>query len=348
MMTHFLISIVAVLTPGAAEASAARPNIVIVLADDLGYGDLRCLNPRGKIATPHFDRVSAAGMTFTDAHSASAVCTPTRYALLTGRYAWRTRLDQGVFDGYSPPLISPGRLTIASLLKSRGYATACVGKWHLGLEWPLIGGGTAQRENDARKVDYARPFGRGPITLGFDEYFGISALLDMPPYVFLDNDRARSVPTVEKTWIRKGPAAVDFEAVDVLPALVDRASTIIDRRAAAARAGHPFFLYLPLTAPHTPIEPAKAWQGKSGLNAYADFVMQVDAALGAVVAALDRNGLADNTLLIVTSDNGCSPMADISALRKLGHDPSAGFRGTKADVFEGGHRIPLLGAGPDT
>jgi arylsulfatase A len=340
-MTHALILALATLTL-AVEPPVAKPNVVVVLADDLGYGDLSCLNPRGKIATPNFDRVAVSGMTFTDAHSASAVCSPTRYALLTGRYAWRTRLDQGVLLGYSPPLIAPGRLTVASLLKANGYATACVGKWHLGLDWPLTAGGTARNDADGWKVDYARPFGRGPTTLGFDEYFGISASLDMPPYVILENDRARSVPTVEKTWIRKGPAAADFEAIDVLPALVERATTIIEHRAADAKAGKPFFLYLPLTAPHTPIEPTKPWQGKSGLSAFGDFVLQVDAALGRIVETLERNGVAENTLLIVTSDNGCAPMADMVGMRKLGHDSSAGFRGAKADVYEGGHRIPLF------
>jgi arylsulfatase A len=300
------------------------------------------MNPKGRIATPNMDRLADQGMAFTDAHSGSSVCSPTRYGLLTGRYAWRSRLKQGVLGGYSPPLIEPGRLTLPALLKSKGYRAACIGKWHLGLDWPLKTGGRARDDADAWKVDYARPFSGGPTTLGFDEFFGISASLDMPPYVFLDNDRARAVPTVEKTWIRKGPADKDFEAIDVLPSLTERAVEFVARSAGDARRGRPFFLYLPLSAPHTPIVPAGEWKGSSGLNDYADFVVQVDASIGKVMEALDQNGIATDTLVIVTSDNGCSPQADFPALKRRGHDPSGGFRGHKADIFEGGHRIPFL------
>ncbi len=320
----------------------ARPNIVVILADDLGYGDVHCLNPKGKIATPQLDRLAASGMTFKDAHSGSSVCSPTRYGLLTGRYSWRTVMKSGVLNGYSPRLIEPGRLTLPALLKTKGYRTACFGKWHLGLDWPLKDGGIARGDADARKVDYARPFANGPLTVGFDEFYGISASLDMPPYVFLKNDRAVALPTAEKTWIRTGPADPSFEAVDVLPTLRDQAIAFIERQAAPSRAGSPFFLYLPLAAPHTPIVPTKEWQGRSGLTPYADFVMQVDDAVGQVVTALERNGVADNTLVLLTSDNGCAPMAGFDDLKKLGHDPSAGFRGHKADVYEGGHRMPFF------
>ncbi|MFO0929743.1 MAG: sulfatase-like hydrolase/transferase [Gemmataceae bacterium] len=214
--------------------------MVVILADDLGYGDVRCFNPGGKIATPHLDRLAADGMRFTDAHSGSAVCTPTRYGLLTGRYAWRSRLKHGVLGGYSPRLIEPGRLTLPALLKRHGYHTACLGKWHLGIDFPLKAGGVAHDYPDAWKVDYARRFANGPTAVGFDTFFGISASLDMPPYVFLANDRPTSVPTVEKTWIRKGPAAGDFEAVDVLPTLTKRAVSYLAER---ARQDTPFFLY---------------------------------------------------------------------------------------------------------
>jgi arylsulfatase A-like enzyme len=210
------------------------------------------------------------------------------------------------------------------------------------MDWPLKDGGFAGDYADGWKVDYTRPIANGPTVVGFDEYFGISASLDMPPYVFIEGDRCRGVPTVEKTWIRKGPAHADFEAIDVLPALATRSVDYIGRRAADARAGRPFFLYLPLTAPHTPIVPTADWQGKSGLNAHADFVMQTDAAVGQVLAALDRHGLADTTLVIFTSDNGCSPQANFPELAAKGHDPSAGFRGHKADVYDGGHRVPFI------
>jgi arylsulfatase A-like enzyme len=327
---------------GADAPAAARPNIVLILADDIGYGDVRCLNPAGKIATPQMDRLAAAGMVFTDAHSGSAVCTPTRYGILTGRYSWRSKLQNGVLGGFSPRLIEPGRLTVPALLKQHGYATACIGKWHLGMDWPLKEGGTAQDYGDGWKVDYARPIANGPNAVGFDYYFGISASLDMPPYVFIENDRCQGIPTVEKAWIRKGPAHADFEAVDVLPKLAAKAVAWIEQRAAAAKQGRPLFLYLPLASPHTPIVPAAAWQGKSGINPYADFVMQTDAAVGEIAQALERCGLAENTLLLATSDNGCSPQADFKTLAEHGHDPSAGWRGAKADIFDGGHRIPLI------
>lgn len=327
-----------------AESSPATrsPNIVYILADDLGYGDVRCFNPEGKIATPHLDRLASEGMRFTDAHSGSAVCTPTRYGILTGRYSWRSSLKSGVLDGYSPRLIEPGRLTLPEFLHRQGYRTACVGKWHLGMEWPRKRAEDSGKIKDGWDVDYARPIANGPTAVGFDSYFGISASLDMPPYVFIDRDHPESVPTVEKTWIRKGPAAADFEAEDVLPSLVRSATSFLKANAKAAREGTPFFLYLPLAAPHTPILPTPEWRGKSGLNAYGDFVMQVDQAVGRVLEVIEAEGLTGETLVIFTSDNGCSPQAKYPELLAKGHDPSAGFRGTKADIFEGGHRIPFL------
>lgn len=321
---------------------AARPNIVYILADDLGYGDVRCFNAQGKIATPHLDRLAAAGARFTDAHTSSAVCTPTRYGILTGRYNWRSRLQSGVLNGYSNRLIEPGRLTVAEYLRQHGYRTAGVGKWHLGMNWARKDGDRSRKIETGWEIDYGRPIADGPLSVGFDDYFGISASLDMPPYLFIRRDRAEGIPTVEKTFVRKGPAVAEFEAIDVLPALVRTARSLIDTNAQAARGGKPFFLYLPLSAPHAPIVPTPEWQGKSGLNAYGDFVMQVDAAVGQILASLESNGLADHTLVIFTSDNGCSPVAKYPELLAKGHDPSAGFRGTKADIFEGGHRVPLI------
>ncbi len=333
----------------AAPNASQRPNIVYILADDLGYGDLRCFNPEGKIATPHIDRLAGQGMRFTDAHSGSAVCTPTRYGILTGRYAWRSRLREGVLGGYSPPLIEPGRLTVAALLRRHGYRTAAVGKWHLGLGWetskPNAFGDAVDPKGDLSTVRYDRPFSHGPTTLGFDRFFGISASLDMPPYIFLRDDRCVGVPTTEKTYIRKGPAQKDFEAEDVLPALAREAVSCLDARGRPDE-DHPLFLYLALTAPHTPIVPTDDFRGRTGLGPYGDFVAQVDAAVGEVLAALDRNGLGDNTLVIVTSDNGCSPSADFPALARLGHNPNGPWRGYKADIFEGGHRIPFIARWP--
>ena len=336
-------------------AAAEKPNIIFILADDLGIGDVRCFNPGGKIATPNLDKLAAGGMKFTDAHTPSAVCTPTRYGVLTGRYNWRTKLQSGVLGGLSPRLIETGRLTVAQMLKDSGYATACVGKWHLGMDWAKHEGKTVEelsieKPEQVWSVDFTKPIANGPNAVGFDYYFGIAASLDMVPYTFIENDRVTVVPTKETAFpmmtdrenggqTRKGPAAEGFEAVNVLPTLTAKASEWI---AKSANGGKPFFLYLPLNAPHTPINPLPEWKGKSGLNAYGDYVMQVDAAVGTVLGALEKSGAAKNTFVVLTSDNGCSPSAKFDELRAKGHDPSAGFRGHKADIFEGGHRVPFI------
>ena len=339
------------------SAAPAKPNIIYILCDDLGYGDVKCLNAQGKIATPHLDKLAAAGMYFTDVHSSSSVCSPTRYGIMTGRYNWRTKLQSGVLGGLSPRLIEPGRLTVAQLLKNNGYHTAAIGKWHLGMDWVKKEGKTVAELNvesadQIHNVDYAQPIKNGPNAVGFDYYYGISASLDMVPYTFIENDRVTKLPTVDKDFpmflgraqgkCRLGPAAPDFEVEDVLPTLTTKAIGYVKSRAAEAKAGKPFFLYLPLASPHTPIAPTKEWQGKSGLNFYADFVMQTDAAIGQLLAELDKQALAENTLVIVTSDNGCSPQADFPALLAKGHNPSYEFRGHKADIFDGGHRVPFL------
>ena len=304
--------------------AAIKPNIVYILADDLGYGDVQCFNPqRGKIPTPNLDRLAEQGMSFTDAHSSSAVCTPTRYGILTGRYNWRSHLQSGVLEGFSKPLIAPGRLTVPGLLKQHGYATACIGKWHLGL-------GISKNDPDAAITD-------GPTTRGFDYYFGISASLDMPPFAFIENNRFTEAPTAVKRWGRQGAAAPGFEAVDVLPELTRKSAEWMNQHK-----GGPFFLYLALTSPHTPVVPTKEWKGKSGLGDYGDFVMQTDWVVGEVLKALDATGTGSNTLVIVTSDNGCAPYIGVEKLEAQGHFPSAQFRGYKADVFDGGHRVPFF------
>lgn len=345
-----LFRVFALLVLGALGAQAASPpNILIILADDQGYGDVSALNPDAKISTPHIDRLAREGMAFTDAHSSSAVCTPTRYSILTGRYHWRTQLQQGVLGGFSRPLIAPNRLTLAGFLANQGYHTSCVGKWHLGFDWQLKGGAPADDGGnftkdfpDAWQVDYAAPIQQGPLERGFHHFFGISASLDMPPYVFIRDRLATEIPTLEKTWIRKGPAGASFEAVDVLPRITEETVRLLGERAGPAKEGKPFFIYLALNAPHTPIVPAPEWQGKSGINAYADFTRQVDHCVGQVLQALDEQGLASNTLVVFTSDNGCSPSANIPELQAAGHRPSHIYRGHKADIFEGGHRIPFL------
>jgi len=322
-----LIALVLAHSPTEAAEPTKTPNIVVILADDLGYGDVQRLNPdRGKIKTPHIDKLASQGMTFTDAHSGSSVCTPTRYGLLTGRYAWRTHLQRGVIDNYVEPLIAKDRLTLPGLLKEQGYHTACVGKWHLGFT-------IAERGKDDGKKDKLEGAAvgsvtrDGPTTRGFDHYFGFHHARMMKS-VF-ENDRVTRL----------------VEPVDVLPLLAKQASAYVADR---AQIGKPFFLYLPLSSPHTPIVPSKEWKGRSGLGDYGDFVMETDWAVGEVLAAIEKAGVADNTLVVFTSDNGCSPAAGTAALEKQGHFASAGSRGYKADIWDGGHRVPFVVRWPGT
>lgn len=337
----------------ALAAADHRPNIIIVLADDQGYGDVSAYNPESKIPTPNLDRLAKEGMRFTDAHTSSGVCTPTRYSLLTGRYHWRTHLQSGVLGGFSRPLIAKDRLTLAGLLKQKGYHTACIGKWHLGMDWPLKGGATADDGGnfgrpfaDVSRVDYTAPIQNGPVDRGFDHYYGISASLDMFPFVWIKDRLPTEVATTEKTFLRKGPAGEKFEAIDVQGGIFDHTIAYIGERAAASREGKPFFAYVPLAAPHTPIVPSAEFQGSSGISPYADFVKQVDADMGRLLEALKRHEIDMDTLVIFTSDNGCSPAANIPELQAAGHQPSHIYRGHKADLYEGGHRVPFIARWP--
>lgn len=337
----------------AATAAGDKPNIIFILCDDLGYGDVHCFNPDGKIATPNFDRLAKEGMTFTDAHSGSSVCTPTRYGVITGRYAWRSKLQSGVLGGLSPRLIEPGRMTVASMLKAQGYATHCVGKWHLGMDWVRTGPTeelNIEKADQVNNVDYTKPITNGPTSVGFDTYFGISASLDMVPYCFIKNDHVVANPTEtmklvmngaggRMSFTREGPGSPGFRGEDVLPTLTQEAKKIIETD---AKKGGPFLLYMPLNSPHTPILPTEKWQGKSGISLYADFVMETDDAIGQIMRATEEAGIARDTLFIVTSDNGCSPSADYPKLKAAGHNPSYNMRGHKADIFDGGHRVPFI------
>jgi arylsulfatase A len=330
---------------GLSGANAARrPNILVILADDMGIGDLSCLNPQSAWKTPALDRLAREGRIFTDAHCASGVCTPSRYALLTGRYPWRGRLKQGVLRGYDPALIEPGRLTVPGLLRQHGYVTAMVGKWHLGIDWVKTGPAL-------EAVDFSRPYGGGPTAHGFDSFFGISASLDMPAYYYMENDRVVQIPSgqvaasLKPPMWRAGPISPDFRHEDVLGRLVERSLSFLDERA-QAKDGKPFFLYLALTAPHTPIVPTSKFRGRSGTNAYGDFAMEVDARVGEVLERLDATGQGERTLVIFTADNGFAPVGNLPELRSFGHEPSAGFRGHKADLYEGGTRIPFLARWP--
>lgn len=323
-----------------AAGAQARPNILVILADDMGIGDVSCLNPGSAWKTPAIDRLASEGRIFTDAHSASGVCTPSRYALLTGRYPWRGPLKRGVLRGYDPALIEENRLTVPGLLREHGYATAMVGKWHLGVNWVKTG----PRLED---VDFARPFGGGPTAHGFDTFFGITASLDMPAYFYMEGDRAVQVPSgtiaasAKPPMWRAGPISPDFRHEEVLGKFEERALRYLDERASAGD-GKPFFLYVALTSPHTPIAPTASFRGRSGVNAYGDFVLETDAVVGRLLERLRKNGQAEDTLVIFTADNGFAPAGNLPELRQAGHDPSAGYRGHKADLYEGGHRVPYL------
>ena len=302
--------------------AAERPNIVFMMCDDLGYGDIHCLAPKtSKIPTPNADRFATEGMIFTDAHSGSSVCTPTRYGLLTGRYSWRTKLQKGVVTGFKPCLISADRPTVASFLKDNGYDTAIIGKWHLNFQYldPKTGDPYSAKQHKSPPVGAKIP--DGPLHRGFDFFHGFH--------------HARNMETV----VENDTVIQHDEPIKMLPRLTKQCVDYIDSRSSK---DEPFFLYVPLGSPHTPILPTKEWQGKSGLGKYGDFVMQTDHVLGKVTEALERNGLTENTLVIFTSDNGCSKAADIKSLKEKGHLVSAHMRGSKADIWDGGHRVPFI------
>ncbi|MFG0290766.1 MAG: arylsulfatase [Rhodopirellula sp. JB044] len=307
---------------GALPAFAEKPNIVYIICDDLGYGDVHCLAPETcKISTPHIDKLASQGMVFTDAHGGSSVCTPTRYGIMTGRYAWRTSLQRGVVTGFAPNLIAEDRPTVPGLLQDQGYTTGIVGKWHLNFQYVDPETGKAYLRKKYKKPPVGAVIPDGPTQRGFDYFHGFHHARDMEAVT--ENDRV-----IEHD-----------EVVNMLPRLTRKASEWIDSRAGD---GEPFFLYVPLGSPHTPIVPSEQWKGKSGLGDYGDFVMQTDHAVGEITAAIERNGFADNTLVIFTSDNGCSKAAGIPKLAAQGHVVSAHLRGSKADLWDGGHRIPFI------
>ena len=356
------------LGPPAAMRAADTPNVVIILADDLGYGDMQANNPeRGKIPTPNMNRLAAEGMRFADGHSSSGCCSPSRYTLLTGRYHWRTTLQSGIVGVWRGPLIPADRLTIASLAKAHGYATACIGKWHLGRDWPITseqqplfagfggksggGGQVATAITDAHREAWQAVFSQripgGPTERGFDEYFGTD-VPNWPPYCFIDGDRTVGIPSellpaaklVKNQASLQGPALPGWQLEGVLPALASRAETFIRTQ---AEAGRPFLLYLPLTSPHTPLAVNAEWKGEGGLGSdYADLVVETDAVLGRVLAAIEAAGVEGDTFVLFTSDNGCASSIGVKDLEAQGHFPSGPLRDYKTSVYEGGHRVPFV------
>ncbi|HEY1057008.1 MAG: sulfatase family protein [Daejeonella sp.] len=337
---------------------STRPNIIYILADDLGYGDVSSYNENSRLNTKNIDQLAKEGVLFTDAHTSSSVCTPTRYGILTGRYNWRSNLKESVLNGYSRALIEPERLTVPKLLQTRGYETAFIGKWHLGWNWHFLGDTSGLNLriskltafSDKPDVDFSLPVENGPNVHGFDYSYGISASLNHAPFVYVENGKSTSIPDritqhveAKAIW-DKGPIGSDFRHVEVLPKLTKKALEYIDEHANKEK---PFFLYLPLTAPHDPVVPTPEFMGKSNTNFYGDFVLQVDDLVGQIMALLKKKGIQGETMIIFTSDNGCAPLANYNELASVGHNPSYIFRGTKADIYEGGHRVPFIVSWPN-
>ncbi len=325
------------------------PNIVWIMADDMGWGDPGCYGAE-KVLTPNMDRLAEQGMRFTDAHSTSAVCTPSRYSVITGRYCWRTRLKSGVLGGFGPPLIEPGRLTVARLLQRAGYSTACVGKWHLGLGWRHVDGRVGEwgdwddeAVGHGFDVDYCAPVQGGPVELGFDYFFGIAGSLDMPPYCFIENDRTVGVPDREKDIYhaqqRPGPMVEGWDDTEVDQTFASKAVAWLQDVVKGGQQ-RPFFLYLPTAAPHRPCVGPDFIRGRSRAGQRGDMVCMFDWVVGKVMDALQRLGVADQTLLFVTSDNGARE-GDVDG-SNYGHRSCGDWRGFKGDIWDGGHREPLI------
>lgn len=358
-----------------------RPNVLLVLADDLGQGDVSCFNPNAAWQTPHLDQLAQQGMRMFDSHATSSLCTPSRYGLLTGRYNWRSRLKRLVLPGDSESLIEKDRLTLAQFLSARGYTTGVVGKWHLGLDWQLLVdgddlaryelsavdhpiperrfgrqgnfAGEDRWEVEGADIDYSKPITFGPTQLGFDYSFITAASHDQPPFVYIENEHVLGIPTYfggdqwrlnrssdeQQTQTQRGPMTEDFDVAKLPQDFQDKTLEVLDQM---LQGEDPWFLYVPSHLVHGPILPGQAWQGCSGVGAYGDFVLQFDDYVGQMVQAIDDAGQAENTIVIVTSDNGASPVAGFEHLRSHGHDSSNGWRGEKADIWEGGHREPFI------
>lgn len=336
----------------ASDPPLENPNIVLILADDFGVGDIQAHYPNNKIATPYLDRLVREGMSFTDAHSPSSVCTPTRYGLLTGRYSWRTRLQEWVLAAYEPPLISADRPTLPGVLRDHGYETSLVGKWHLGWEWPGPQPSRMTEERNGQRTlewDFSRPIQEGPTQRGFDYYFGVD-LPNMPPFSFIENDAVALAPTDRYVYdssegvvmprnFEGSPMAPGWRFREILPELTRRAVQQVHERAASEK---PFFLFFSQTSPHEPISPSSPFMEQSGIAPIADFVMETDWSAGQVVEAVDDAGISDNTIIIFTADNGHSHYTGWDELVAAGHMPSGPYRGHKGDIWEGGHRVPLV------
>lgn len=372
-MAHSLLlaSVPLISCTSASEKATTPPNIVLIVADDLGYGDVSYFNTKAKSATPNMDSLATHGASFTQAFSTSGVSTPSRYGILTGRYCFRSPLKSGAINGHGDPVIEKGRATIASILQTKGYHTAIIGKWHLGLEWqpkdPSIPMVESKGYNETTNIDYSKGVAYGPNNYGFEESFILPASLDMPPYLFLHNhhpigsvsmltrdiyplrkegtvmayDTSHCRPTDSYwgrgVWWRQGEISDQFRVEECLQTINKQAISYIESQQSKE---NPFFLYLPLTSPHTPWVPDQQFVGTSQMGTYGDFIAHTDAVVGSVVKKLRELGMDKNTIVIVTSDNG-APWSP-SDIAQLEHNSNEGRRGQKADVHDGGHHIPLI------
>jgi len=350
------ITTVFLMTPAviqAADTPSSRPNIVILYADDMGFGDLGVQNPESKIPTPNLDNLAAQGTRFTDAHSSSGVCTPSRYAMLHGRYHWRK--FHGIVNSFDQPILDDERMTLAELLKTKNYKTACIGKWHLGWDWNAIKRSGAELTTSPKKgqdgfapseFDWSKPIPGGPLSNGFDSYFG-DDVPNFPPYAWFENDHVITEPTVplstskataEGSWeARPGPSVKDWDFWAVMPKLTEKAVEWIGQQ----KQDEPFFLYFPFTSPHAPIVPTQDFVGKSKAGGFGDFVTQTDSTVGRVLQALKDSGFDQNTVVIFSADNGPEHYA-YDRVQNFQHRSMGPLRGLKRDIWEGGHRVPFI------
>ncbi|MFI3269352.1 MAG: arylsulfatase [Rikenellaceae bacterium] len=333
------------------SAVAKNPNVILIYTDDMGYGDLSILNNKSKFETPNMDALARSGVCFTDAHTVSSVSTPSRYGLMTGEYSWRSRLKAGVTWGFSSALIPADKPTIATMMQRQGYKTACVGKWHLGMEWATTDGKPAK--SDGSNVDYSKPLSDTPTSRGFDYFYGISASLDIPPYVTIENDRVETLPTaryevttfnqkddevVENPFLRAGDYVKGEQPEDFLPKFTKKVKSLLSKY---SREDDPFFIYFAANAPHAPLAPSKKFRGKSGIGRYGDFVLEVDDVVGQIVKHLKKCKIYDDTIIILSSDNGAERFA-YYRYPDTNHSSSAQWKGVKRDLWEGGHRVPFV------
>lgn len=354
-MIRFLVAALLTLSfSSLVAADSKRPNVLILYADDLGFGDLGCYSSKSKIPTPHLDQLAREGMRFTDGHSSSGICTPSRYALLTGRHHWRD--FHGIVNAFGGSVFKPERLTLPEMFKEKGYRTAAIGKWHLGWDWDAIRRPDARPIGEGRKkawgpdaFDWTRAIPDGPLAHGFDSYFG-DTVINFPPYCWIENDRTPRAPDVmmdsskwktikEGNWeCRPGPMIADWDPYQIIPTLTKRG---VDFLASRRNAGEPFFLYFAFPSPHAPIIPNDRFDGKSGAGPYGDFVVETDDACGQLLKALKDNGLMDDTIVVFTADNGPEKYA-YARDETFDHWSAEPFRGLKRDIYEGGHHVPFV------